>query len=90
MCDRAGWNKQITRSNPPSRALRTEEQNKLSWLMARHSDGLELSWYPIRLSASHITPRSAGVGSRAALSVTTGCNICRSCIKGAARSTVST
>jgi hypothetical protein len=52
MCDWAGWNKQIPRSNLSYRAPMAEEENKLSCLMARLLDGLELFGYLICRPAS--------------------------------------
>jgi hypothetical protein len=47
MCDRAGWNKQIPRSNLSYRTPMAVEEHKLSWLMARCPDSLQLFGYLI-------------------------------------------
>lgn len=67
MCDRAGWNKQIPRSNLSYRAPMAEEEHKLSWLTACHPDGLELFGYLISRPASSTRYGSPRLEMRASL-----------------------
>lgn len=67
MCDRAGWNKQIPRSNLSYRAPMAGEEHKLSWLVARHPDGLELFGYLISRPASSTRYGSPRLEMRASL-----------------------
>src|SRR5512147_2604097 len=67
MCDRAGWNKQIPRSNLSYRAPMAGEEHKLSLLVARHPDGLELFGYLISRPASSTRYGSPRLEMRASL-----------------------